>query len=168
MRSKTIPPVSLQVSQSRYCHLEKVMLQSRQGLHVACAGHEVCRADYVVKRSAFPCYGLEYVESGSGTVFLDSKCYPLRAGVLFVYGPTTTHQIVTAPKTPLRKYFVDFFGREASRLLGAGSVATGTALQISDPDHHKGECHATATTKIALGTGDDRRGGPADSCRQRR
>ncbi|MGA7674950.1 MAG: AraC family transcriptional regulator [Rhizomicrobium sp.] len=137
MRSKSIPPVSLQVSQSRYCHLEKVMQRSQRGLHVACAGHEVCRADYVVKRSMFPCYGLEYVESGSGTVRLDTKCYPLRAGVLFVYGPGTAHHIVTAPKTPLRKYFVDFFGREASRLLSASLVRPGTALQISDLEAYR-------------------------------
>jgi AraC-like DNA-binding protein len=99
---------------------------------MACAGHEVCRPDYVVKRAAFPCYGLEFVEGGSGTVRLNTKCYPLRAGVLFIYGPTTAHHIMSDPKTPLRKFFVDFFGRESARLLGMGSVAPGTAVQIPD------------------------------------
>jgi AraC-like DNA-binding protein len=132
MRPKTIPPVSLQVSQSRYCHLEKRIEHSQSGLHVACAGHESCRPDYSVQRSTFPCYGLEYVERGSGTVWLDEQSFPLRAGVLFIYGPTTRHYIVSDPKNPLSKYFVDFFGREAAGLLRAGSVAPGTAMQIPD------------------------------------
>ena len=38
MRDKFIPPVSLQVSQSRYCHLEKTIQRSRAGLHLACEG----------------------------------------------------------------------------------------------------------------------------------
>lgn len=132
MRAKSIPPVSLQVSQSRYCHLEKQIQRSRVGLHVACAGHEICRPDYTIHRSSFPCQGLEYVENGSGTVHLDNHSFPLRAGVLFIYGPTTSHHIVSDPKTPLRKYFVDFFGREAGGLLATGSVAPGTAVQMPD------------------------------------
>jgi AraC-like DNA-binding protein len=127
----------MQVSQPRYCHLEKVIQRSRRGLHVACAGHEVCRPDYVVKRSSFPCYGLEYVDSGSGTVRLNARWYPLRAGVLFVYGPTTAHHIISDPKTPLRKFFIDFFGREAARLLNMGSVAPGTAVQISELEAYR-------------------------------
>jgi AraC-like DNA-binding protein len=132
MRVKSIPPVSLQVSQSRYCHLEKRIERSRPGLHLACAGHEVCRPDYNVQRASFPCHGLEYVASGSGTVWLDRQEFPLRAGVLFIYGPKTGHHIRSDPKTPLRKYFVDFFGREATGILGAGSAAPGTAVQLSD------------------------------------
>ncbi len=132
MHAKSIPPVSLQVSQSRYCHLEKHIDRSRAGLHLACAGHEICRPDYSIQRSNFPCYGLEYVESGSGTVQLDHRSFPLRAGVLFIYGPNTAHHIISNPSTPLRKYFVDFFGREATGVLAAGSAASGTAVQLSD------------------------------------
>lgn len=132
MRAQSIPSVSVQVSQSRYCHLEKRIAPSRAGLHIACAGHENCRPDYSVRRSTFPCYGLEYVERGSGTVRLDKKNFPLQAGVLFIYGPNTRHNIVSDPKNPLSKYFVDFFGGEASGLLRAGSVAPGTAMQIPD------------------------------------
>lgn len=132
MHAKSIPPVSLQVSQSRYCHLEKRIDGSRSGLHVACAGHENCLPDYSVERLTFPCYGLEYVERGSGTVLLNHRRFPLRAGVLFIYGPKTRHHIVSDPKSPLGKYFVDFFGREAAGLMRAGSVASGSALQIPD------------------------------------
>jgi AraC-like DNA-binding protein len=132
MHEKSIPPVSLQVSQSRYCHLEKRIDQSQAGLHVACVGHENCRPDYSIQRSTFPCYGLEYVDRGGGTLRLDKKKFPLRAGVLFIYGPTTRHHIVSDPDNSLTKYFVDFFGREAAGLLRSGSVAPGTALQIPD------------------------------------
>jgi len=132
MRAKSIPPVSLQVSQSRYRHLEKNIERSRPGLHLACAGYEICRPDYSLQRSTFPCYGLEYVESGSGTVRLDRQNFSLRAGVLFIYGPNTGHHIISDPKTPLRKYFIDFFGQEAAGVLAAGSAAPGTAVQLAD------------------------------------
>ena len=132
MQPKIIPPVSLQVSQFRYCHLEREIHRSRPGLHVACAGHEICQPDYRVKRSTFPCYGLEYVESGYGTLRLDDRIYPLQTGVLFLYGPATFHEISTDSKAPLRKYFLDFFGREATRLIGEGSVAPGMSLQMTD------------------------------------
>jgi AraC-like DNA-binding protein len=95
-------------------------------------GHENCRPDYSIQRSTFPCYGLEYVDRGGGTLRLDKKKFPLRAGVLFIYGPTTRHHIVSDPDNSLTKYFVDFFGREAAGLLRSGSVAPGTALQIPD------------------------------------
>jgi len=132
MHAKSIPPVSLQVSQSRYCHVEKRVERSRPGLHVACAGYEICRPDYSLQRSTFPCYGLEYVERGSGTARLNDQIFPLRAGIFFIYGSNTRHHIVSNPQNPLCKYFLDFFGREASGLLSAGSVAPGTAMQIPD------------------------------------
>ena len=135
MRAKSIPPVSVQVSQSRYCHLEKHIERSRAGLHVACTGYEICRPDYSLARATFPCYGLEYVTGGGGTVQLDDQRFPLRAGVLFIYGPNTRHHIVSDTKNPLRKYFLDFFGREAAGLLRAGSVAPGRAMQIPDLDN---------------------------------
>jgi AraC-like DNA-binding protein len=138
MPAKSIPHVSLQVSQPRYCHLERSIQRSRSGLHLACAGYEICQPDYRVKRSTFPCYGLEYVESGTGTLRLNHKSYPLRAGVLFIYGPSTVHHIASDSKTPLRKYFVDFFGRESARLLGAGSVAAGAAVQVTDLETYRG------------------------------
>ncbi len=132
MPSNSIPPVSLHVSRSRYCHLEKHIERSRPGLHLACAGPAICRPDYRIQRSTFPCYGLEYVESGSGTVRLNQRSYPLRAGVLFIYGPSTGHHIISDPKTPLRKYFVDFFGREAAGVLAGGAAGSGRAVQLSD------------------------------------
>ena len=147
MPAKFIPPVSLQVSQSRYCHFEKRIEQSRPGLHLACAGHEVCRPDYSIQRLSFPCHALEYVESGSGTVWLDRQEFPLRAGVLFIYGPKTGHHILSDSKTPVRKYFVDFFGGEVAGVLEAGSAAPGTAVQLSDLE----SCRALLELLLAEG-----------------
>ena len=138
MRAKSIPPVSIQVSQSRYCHLEKHIERSRPGLHVACAGYEICRPDYSLRRLTFPCYGLEYIEGGGGTAHLNDQSFPLWAGVLFIYGPDTRHHIVSHAQNPLRKYFLDFFGREAAGLLNAGSVRPGTAMQIPDLESCRG------------------------------
>ncbi len=147
MPANAIPPVSVQVSQSRYCHLEKRIERSRPGLHVACTGYEICRPDYSLKRSTFPCYGLEYITGGAGTVGLDGQDFPLRAGVVFIYGPTTRHHIRSDAKNPLRKYFLDFFGREAAGLLRAGAVAPGQAGQIPDLE----SCRALLEMLLAEG-----------------
>lgn len=138
MAAKKIPSVSIQVGSSRYCYLEKEIQSARPGLHVACAGHEICTPEYSIKRSRFPCYGLEYVESGFGTVCLNGREYPLRRGVLFIYGPSTFHHISSDPKTPLRKYFVDFFGRESATLIRQGAVAAGGIGYFSELEGFRG------------------------------
>jgi AraC-like DNA-binding protein len=112
-------------------------VRSRPGLHVACAGYEVCRPDYSLQRSTFPCFGLEYIDRGSGTVILDGQTFPLRAGIFFIYGPATRHHIVSSPKNPFSKYFLDFFGQEAAGLLSAVSVPPGTAMQVPDLENFR-------------------------------
>jgi AraC-like DNA-binding protein len=86
-------------------------------LVVVCGGVEHCRPDYVVNRNDFRYYSIEYVAKGRGTLELEGKCYELSPGAVFCYGPGRAHKITTVPTEPMVKYFVDFAGVEAERLL---------------------------------------------------
>ncbi len=98
-------------------------------IRIAVAGREQCNPDYMVARESFPCYALEFVASGTGELTLDRKSYPLHAGVVFLYGPATHHRIVNLSPRPMTKYFVDFWGDEASRTLRENDLAPGHVTQ---------------------------------------
>ena len=71
------------------------------------AGFERCGTGYKVERRNFSYLGVELVSGGSGSLLLNGLEYKLETGVIFVYGPSTPHRILPAPKTELHKYFLD-------------------------------------------------------------
>jgi len=128
---KSLPPHATRVSSPRYCYLEGGIKRSRP-LKVACAGMEQCDPGYEVERGAFPCFGIEFVAEGTGRLKLDGHSFPLHAGVVFCYGPRTSHSITNPSGKPMTKYFVDFSGDEAADLLRQGNLHPGGALQSTD------------------------------------
>jgi AraC-like DNA-binding protein len=101
-------------------------------LAVVCGGWEQCAPDYLIDRPTFPYHSIEFVAGGRGTVLLANEEHALTADCLFVYGPDTPHVIRTASDAPLLKYFVDFTGREARRLLADCGLASGQRLQFTN------------------------------------
>ena len=91
--------------------------RTRQPLTVICGGCEHCRAGYCIDRSDFPFYSIEFVARGKGTVALRDSKHALFAGKVFSYGPGTAHVITTDTDNPLVKYFVDFMGPGAGKML---------------------------------------------------
>ena len=121
--------VSHQVSEARRYYLNlKPSLQSP--LAVVCGGVERMHADYVMKRDDFPYFAIELVTEGAGTLTLKGRRYPLSPGVVFAYGSGVPHTIRNDPRRPMRKYYVDFAGREAGSLLKATPLGTWKALQV--------------------------------------
>jgi len=102
-------------------------------LTVVCGGEERVRGDYAVERGDFPYACLEFVAAGRGSVVLSGHEAPLAAGSIFTYGPGVPHAIRTDPRRPLRKYYVDFVGREAGARLRAARLAPGGHLTVSRP-----------------------------------
>ncbi len=88
-----------------------------ESLTIVCGGVEVCGERYLVSRSSFPYFGLEYVVSGHCEITFDGKTHTASAGHLFTYPPNTPLRLKTSGHTPLTKYFVDFTGRESTPLL---------------------------------------------------
>ncbi len=124
--------ISRRVREGEYFFLD-LQPRSQAALAVACGGREICGPDYVMERAGFDFLALEYVAEGTGELELAGRNFPLRAGTIFTYGPGVAHRIGVGPGAHLVKYFVDFTGREAARLLKKGSQHTPQALTVGDP-----------------------------------
>lgn len=134
-RSAAEPPsfVSRQVTEARRFYLN---LNPPPGhkLTVVCGGWESCAADYRIERADFPFLCVEFVAGGAGTLAIGGKAWPLRRGAVFAYGPGCGHRIESDPADPLRKYFVDFTGREGMALLRAAGLSPGSFRSAGNPD----------------------------------
>ncbi len=108
--------------------------RSRRRLAVVCGGCEHCEADYRISRDDFPFYSLEFVARGRGTLTLQGRTTPLFPGTVFSYGPGVPQVIATDADKPLVKYFVDFTGPKARRVLTDQGLAAGTIVQVGAPD----------------------------------
>jgi len=90
--------------------------------------------DYEINRTDFPYFSIEFVARGKGTLILAGKEYPLRPGMVFAYGPGIAQRIFTDTQDRLVKYFVDFTGAKAGRLLEKFGPTPGNVAQVANPD----------------------------------
>ncbi|MGA9453013.1 MAG: AraC family transcriptional regulator [Verrucomicrobiia bacterium] len=135
---KKAPPLakpdffSKQVSQARrfYFNLNP---SSKTKLVVVCGGVEHCAPDYAISRKSFPFYSVEFVAQGNGGLKLDGSEHVLQPGSVFSYGPSIPHDISTSSHHPLFKYFVDFAGSDAVKLLAHSRLKPGTVSQVFPP-----------------------------------
>jgi AraC-like DNA-binding protein len=139
MRRKTPTPggqpefFSTQVSEARRFYLD-ITGRTRGPLTVVCGGCEHCRPGYQIDRRDFPFHSIEFVARGKGALTLAGHEHALSPGKVFSYGPAIPHLIVTDADAPLVKYFVDFKGPDARRLLCRYSLTPGTATQVASPE----------------------------------
>ena len=124
--------VSTQVTEAHRYYLD---LKPKRTLPmvVVCGGLERIRADYVVERTTFLYLCIEFVAEGAGTLELRGKRHPLRPGTVFAYAPGIPHRIRADPQRPMLKYYVDFVGREAARLLASTLPGKWAPAQLSSP-----------------------------------
>lgn len=125
--------ISRQVTKARRFYRE-ASLRLPSGLTVVCGGWEQCTPDYRLKRSDFPYWSFEFVAGGEGGLKLAGTKYRLERGVVFAYGPGVEHEIHTEPANPLRKYFVDFCGKQAPSRLKKAGLAAGTCRRLAKDD----------------------------------
>ena len=98
-------------------------------------GVEHCRPDYHIRRSGLRYLSIEFVAAGEGSLQLAGKKHALSAGDIFAYGPRIPHDIQSDPDRPLVKYFVDFAGKKARRLMNSPGASPGRLVQTSNPPH---------------------------------
>lgn len=108
--------------------------RSRQRFAVVCGGCEHCGPDYRIDRKDFPFHSIEFVARGKGVLTLGGRTVPLFPGRVFSYGPGVAQVIQTDADDPLVKYFVDFTGRKAEKLLTEHGLAPGAVVQVASPD----------------------------------
>jgi AraC-like DNA-binding protein len=121
-----------QISAARRFYLD-LNPSASDPLAVVSGGCEQCRPDYHMRRSGFRYFSIEFVAAGEGSLKLGGKDHSLSAGDIFAYGPRIPHDIQCDPNRPLLKYFVDFVGRKARRLLTPPAAEPGTLIQTSNP-----------------------------------
>ncbi len=129
--SPPTPPafVSQQVTAARRFYLNLKPRPTRD-LTVVCGGWEECAADYTIDRATFPFLSVEFVASGRGTLSLAGQTHPLEPGTVFTYGPGISQRISTSPDQRLGKYFVDFTGDRAKKLLRDARLAPGAVVAL--------------------------------------
>lgn len=105
-----------------------------QPLAVVCGGRERCGPDYRIDRADFPFHSIEFVARGTGTLRLKGRTVALYPGRIFTYGPGLAHVIATDAAEPLVKYFVDFTGPAAAKVLCENDLPPGSAVRVASPD----------------------------------
>lgn len=139
MRRKTPTPggqpefFSTQVSEARRFYLDTIG-RTRGPLTVVCGGCEHCRPGYQIDRRDFPFHSIEFVARGKGALILAGREHALSPGKVFSYGPGIPHWITTDENAPLVKYFVDFKGPDARKLLRRYGLTPGAATQVASPE----------------------------------
>ena len=130
----TVPEFySRQVLQANRFYLDAYG-RTTQPLTVVCGGCEHCGGDYRIDRRDFPFSSIEFVARGRGSLTLKGSESPLYAGTVFAYGPGVGHVITTTADDPLVKYFVDFTGPHARKMLRQYGPAPGTVAQTASPE----------------------------------
>jgi AraC-like DNA-binding protein len=123
---------SPQVREARRFYLDLVPPPG-QPLAVVCGGFEYSTPDYAIDRAGFPYFAIELVARGKGTLVLAGQEVLLLPGTVFAYGPDVPHRITTAAADPLAKYFVNFSGRRAARLLHRHALPPGSSGRVFAP-----------------------------------
>jgi len=108
--------ISRRVTQGRYLFLD-LDPPATTDLAVTCAGWEDCAPGYEIKRDAFRYRALEYIVGGTWELKTPAGRWEVGAGTVFAYGPGIPYSLRALSRTGLTKYFVDFAGRSAGRLL---------------------------------------------------
>jgi AraC-like DNA-binding protein len=102
-------------------------------LAVTSGGFERCNPDYFIDRPSFPDLCVEFVLNGRGWLCLGGRNIEMESGVVFTYGPGISQRITADPLAPPEKYFVDFNGRDARRLMRKCNLTPGTCRHIGAP-----------------------------------
>lgn len=92
---------------------------------VACGGFELCAPDYCVERRTFRFHAIEFIAEGECEATLDGRTYPLRAGSIYCYAPTTAHRLRNVRGSRLLKFFVDLQGYAVAELLRSSLLCDG-------------------------------------------
>jgi AraC-like DNA-binding protein len=124
--------ISTHVTEARRYFLD-LNPRSDCALAVVCGGVERCSPDYEIRRDTFPYVGIEFVAEGLGTLELSGREHVLRPGTAFAYAPGIPHRIRNSTQAPMLKYYMDFAGRDARKLLKSTPLGLWKPVQVAAP-----------------------------------
>jgi len=121
--------ISRQVKRGDYYFLDRKS-PPRSGMSIVCAGREECLNDYLIERSHFHCHAVELIVSGKWQLEMDDCKTEIGPGTLFYYGPKTPYLLRALSPSGLVKYFVDFSGKDASRIFQKAGLVGKNPLMV--------------------------------------
>jgi len=127
------PPAffAAQVAEARRFHFPPA--PTTAPLAVVSGGFELCLPEYLVDRTGFPYFAVEFVASGMGWLELAGRHYELVRGMVFSYGPGIPQRIGGSRDGNLAKYFLDFTGSQATALLQEAGLPPGAVMTTAEP-----------------------------------
>ncbi len=105
----------------------------QQDLHLVGGGCEWCAPDFVIDRHRFPFLAFEFIWRGRGTVRLKDSSHEVSAGSAFLFDASVPHHIESDPAAPLVKFFFNFNGPAARRLVARLGLQPGQLWRVRDP-----------------------------------
>ncbi|MFZ4777248.1 MAG: helix-turn-helix transcriptional regulator [Terrimicrobiaceae bacterium] len=108
--------ISRRVLRGRYLFLNLDPPASTE-LAVTCAGWEECDPEYEIQRDDFRYLALEYIVGGIWELKTRGGKAQIGPGAIFTYGPGTSYSLRALPGGGHSKYFVDFAGHAAAKLI---------------------------------------------------
>jgi AraC family transcriptional regulator, arabinose operon regulatory protein len=124
--------VSHQTYDTRRFYLD-LQPSPKRPLSVVCGGVERMEASYLVERSDFPYFAIEWVTEGVGSLSMGDKEFELSTGSLFAYGPGIAHRIRNVGPVNMRKYYLDIAGVEAADTLRQLGLLDSEPITVSRP-----------------------------------
>ncbi len=103
------------------------------GVLLVGGGCEWCAPDFVIDRRRFPFLAFEFVWRGHGRVALKGSSHEVSAGSAFVFDASVPHHIESDPAAPLVKFFFNFSGAGAKRLMARLKLKPGQLWRVRDP-----------------------------------
>lgn len=129
-----IPPfVARRVIRGRYLFSSSGKRRSTPQMQVVCAGFEECSPDYMLRRKGFPYAALELIAGGEWKLSSPTGQWRLEPGMIFTYGPGVNYSLHARSARGLRKYFVDFEGRDSEGALRRAGLAPGIPGRLAHP-----------------------------------
>jgi AraC-like DNA-binding protein len=122
--------LSQQVTDARYFFLGLAPRRPAR-LELVMGGFEHCQPDYVVSRTHYPYSTIEYIVAGHGHAIVNRRRLELGPGAIFAYGPSTHHEIRTAPNHVLIKYFISLTGTAVPATLRRCKIPPGHSRQLN-------------------------------------
>lgn len=116
--------ISRRVIRGRYLFLDLTPSKSKK-ISLTCSGWEDCSPGYEIHRNGFRYWAVEYIAGGSWEFSHEGKKTILCPGTFFTYGPSTVYSLKALSGSGLSKYFIDFSGKDAGRLLAKSGLEPG-------------------------------------------
>src|ERR1019366_2972745 len=122
MLGEQIPSfISRRVMRGRYLFRD-LDPPAQTDLAVTCAGWEDCAPGYEVVRDTFRYMAMEYIVGGTWELETPHGKWVVGPGTIFAYGPGIPYSLKALSREGLTKYFVDFTGSSAKRLLARAGL----------------------------------------------